>query len=263
MCEIRLCDDCQVELTSKLCRKNRLGIEIQTFHNPYLENPDQLFQQHQTILSNIPGKKSLHAPFWDLNLGTKMRGVRQETMDMFQYAYRLAEKLGCTEMIVHNGYIPGTSFPDGWVRRAVDFWQAFFEGKDDSITVCVENQFEEDSQILQMEIDQVNDPRLKICLDIGHAHANSAASVQDWITSLGARIHYFHLHNNHGKQLIKGYNSDEHLGLADGTIPIKSILQLAKAFCPEAVWAIECGAEYLEDSINFLKQEGYLSNRPE
>ena len=111
MREIRLCDDCQIDLTAKLCRKYGLGIEIQTFHDPYLENPSLLLQHHRKQLLGIPGKRSLHAPFWDLNLGTKMRGIRQETMDMFQHAYHLATELGCTEMIVHNGYVPGTSFP--------------------------------------------------------------------------------------------------------------------------------------------------------
>ncbi len=258
MRDIRLCDDSQLESAAKLCVENHLGMEIQAFHDPYLENPDRLVQRYQKLLMDIPGQKSLHAPFWDLNLGTKMRGIRRETMEMFQYAYRLAKLLGCTELIVHNGYIPGTSFPAGWVQRAVDFWQAFFQDKDNTITVCIENQFEEDGEIIQMEIDAVGDPRLKACLDIGHAHANSATSVQNWICALGERIHYFHLHNNHGKQPVKGYNSDEHLGLADGTIPIKSVLSLAQTICPNAIWAIECSTEYVEESVDFLKKAGYL-----
>lgn len=259
MREIRLCDDSQLESVAKLCVQNHLGIEIQAFHDPYLKNPDQLVQQYQKLLTDIPGCRSLHAPFWDLNLGTKMRGIRRETMEMFQYAYRMAQRLGCIELVVHNGYIPGTSFPAGWVHRAADFWQTFFQDKDDAITVCIENQFEEDGEIIQMEIDAVGDPRLKACLDIGHAHANSAASVQDWIRSLGERIHYFHLHNNHGKQPVRGYNSDEHLGLADGTIPINDVLSLAERVCPNAVWAVECSADYLEESVDFLKKAGYLS----
>ena len=42
MREIRLCDDCKKEMTVNLCRENKLGIEIQTFHDPYLENQDVL-----------------------------------------------------------------------------------------------------------------------------------------------------------------------------------------------------------------------------
>ena len=85
--------------------------------------------------------------------------------------------------------------------------------------MMIENQCEEDSEVLKMQIDSVNDPRLKICLDIGHAHANSNMSIEDWIITLGDRIGYLHLHNNHGK--VSGrpsYKNDEHLGLEDGTI---------------------------------------------
>ena len=34
---------------------------------------------------------------------------------------------------------------------------------------------------------------------------NANMSVEDWIKTLGERIGYFHLHNNHGKQDIKGH----------------------------------------------------------
>lgn len=61
---------------------------------------------------------------------------------------------------------------------------------------------------MKLEVDVVNDHRLKICLDVGHAHCNSKMEVEDWIRTLGDRIYYFHLHNNHGKQDIKGHNND-------------------------------------------------------
>lgn len=258
MREIRLCDDCKKEMTVNLCRENKLGIEIQTFHDPYLENQDVLVSEYQDLLSGLPGGRSLHAPFWELNIGTKMRGIQKETMEMFQYAYRIAQRLGCTEVVVHNGYIPGTSLYSGWVQRAAAFWRRFFQNKDDSIILCIENQFEEDSELMKMEIDEVHDPRLKICLDIGHAHANSRQSAEEWIASLGERIHYLHLHNNHGKQHQKGHNDDEHLALQNGTMDIQKILRTAERFCPNAIWAVESSAPYLRESVCDLKNMGYL-----
>ncbi len=257
MKEIRLCDNGQIDLTEKLCIKNELGIEVQAFHDPYCDK-DKLLIEYKNVLPNINGGRSLHAPFWELNLGTKMKGIREETMKMFNYAYDIAKELDCTEIVVHNGYIPGTSWINGWVNRSVKFWKEFFYDKDDSIIMCIENQFEEDSEIMMMEIDQVNDPRLKICLDIGHAHCNSKMSVEDWIKSLGNRIHYFHLHNNHGKQDIKGHNNDEHLGLNDGTIDMEKILSLAEECCKDAIWNIETGTDYFEDSIDYLRKLGYI-----
>lgn len=261
MKEIRLCDDAEVKIID-LCRVNNLGVEIQGFYNPSLigsEETERLILDYKNALLNFPGGRSLHAPFWDLNLGSKNLSVRDATMSAFNYAYRVAKELGCTEIVVHNGFVPNTSFYEGWVRNAVSFWQEFFSDKDDSITMMIENQCEEDSEVIKREIDSVNDPRLKVCLDIGHAHANSNMSVDDWIKTLGDRIGYLHMHNNHGK--VPGrpsYMNDEHLGLDDGTIDMEMICALLEENCPNAIWNIECKTSFLANSVDVLKKLGYL-----
>ena len=191
MKEIRLCDDASLDRVYTLCENNNLGLEIQGFYNPALidtEESKRLLNEYKKALINFKGRKSLHAPFWDLNLGSKNASIREATMNAFNYAYEVAKELGCTEIVVHNGFVPNTSFYEGWVRNATAFWKDFFSDKDNSITMMIENQCEEDSEVLKMEIDSVNDSRLKVCLDIGHAHANSNMKVEDWITSLGERI---------------------------------------------------------------------------
>ena len=265
MREIRLCDDAELFKVYQLCEDNCLGIEIQGFYNPNLINTEEsnkLLSEYKTTLANFKGGKSLHAPFWDLNLGTKNPDVREATMKAFNYAYKIAKELGCTEIVVHNGFIPNTSFYEGWIRNATTFWQDFFSDKDDSITMMIENQCEEDSEVLKMEVDSVNDSRLKICLDIGHAHANSIMPVEEWIASLGRRIGYLHLHNNHGKVAGRpSYKNDEHLGLNMGTMDISRIFSLLEEHCPEAIWNIECKLEYIEKSVDILKELGYLKNK--
>ena len=262
MREIRLCDDASLNRVYNLCEQNKLGLEIQGFYNPALigtQESNRLLNEYKESLINFKGGKSLHAPFWDLNLGSKNAAVREATMKAFNYAYEVAKELGCTEIVVHNGFVPNTSFYEGWVRNATAFWKDFFSDKDDSITMMIENQCEEDSEVLKMEIDSVNDSRLKVCLDIGHAHANSNMKVEDWITSLGERIGYLHLHNNHGK--VSGrpsYLNDEHLGLDMGTMNMKNVLELLELNCPDAIWNIECKLDYIESSINVLKENGYL-----
>ena len=139
------------------------------------------------------------------------------------------------------------------MRRASEFWTEFFADKDKSITVMIENQFEQTSELMKMVVDTVNDKRLKICLDVGHANCNSNMSVYDWIKTLGARIGYMHLHNNHGKN-EKLANTDEHLGLTDGTIDMKRVLRLVKTHCPKAILAIEANIKFAPESIVFLKK---------
>ena len=262
MKELRLCDDAELNKVYELCVNNNLGVEIQGFYNPNLidtKESDDLVSEYKNYLKNFKGGKSLHAPFWDLNLGSKNPSIKEATMKTFNYAYRMAKELGCTEIVVHNGFVPNTSFYQGWVKNATAFWQEFFADKDDSITMMIENQCEEDSEVLKMEIDAINDNRLKVCLDIGHAHANSNMKVEDWITSLGERIGYLHLHNNHGKiQGRPSYMNDEHLGLGAGTMDIEKVLNLLEKHCPNAVWNIECKLDHISDSVELLKKLNFI-----
>ena len=259
MKDIRLCDDGDLITTIDLCEKNNLGIEVQGFINPYIENKDELKPVYLENLKRINKGKSYHAPFWDLNLGTKIIELREIMLKIYNEAYYIAKELGCTEMVIHSNYKPGTDWYSGWINRAKEFLNKFLEGKDNSITICIENQFESDSELLLKLIDEVNDNRVKICLDIGHAHANSNMPVEEWIKTLKDRIAYYHLHNNHGKQTLLGYNKDdEHLGLTNGTIDIEKVLKLAEEYTPNAIWNIESKVEYLKESVDCLKKLNYI-----
>ena len=260
MKEIRLCDDGKLEFTADLCKINNLGMEIQGLYNPYIEDKEEILKRYKKILPEIIGGKSYHAPFWDLNLGTKIKELQEAMMNIYNEAYSYAKELNCTEIVIHSNYKPGTDWYSGWISRAKTFLEAFLKDKDDSITICIENQFESDSELLMKLIDEVNDSRVKICLDIGHVNANSNMPVEEWIETLNNRIAYYHLHNNHGKQTIYGYNKDdEHLAINNGTLDIKKTLELAEKYSPDAIWNIECKVEFLEDSIKCLKELSYIN----
>lgn len=260
MREIRLCDDGKLDITAEICKKNNLGIEIQGLYNPYIENKKEILEAYKNVLPQIIGGRSYHAPFWDLNLGTKIKELQEAMMKIYNEAYSFAKELGCSEIVIHSNYKPGTDWYSGWIDRAKTFLETFLKDKDDSIRICIENQFESDSELLMKLIDEVNDSRVKICLDIGHVNANSNMPVEEWIETLNNRIAYYHLHNNHGKQTIYGYNKDdEHLGINNGTLDIKKTLELAEEYSPNSIWNIECKVEYLEESVECLKELGYIN----
>ena len=264
MKEIRICDNAEIEKVLPLAKELKLGVEIQGFYKPeFIENEtatNELIQKYKEELKVFRCGKSMHAPFWDFNLGSKNAAIKNATMKAFNYAYKVAESLGCTEIVVHNGFVPNTSYYNGWVECAVSFWQEFFKDKGDKITMMIENQCEEDSEVIKMEIDAVADKRLKVCLDIGHAHANSNMSTQDWVKTLGDRIGYVHIHNNHGK--VSGrpsFLNDEHLGLDNGTIDVKNVLALLEEYSPNAIWNIESKLDFITDSIEVLKSLNYIT----
>jgi len=229
--------------------KYGFGTEIQQFPD-IMDNTDEIIALHNKILpASI--EKYMHAPYYDLCLGSANKRIADVTRLYFDYAYDVAGKLGCKGIIVHHGYIPNTSRPAAWVERAVDFWQDFFRSHKSDVKVFMENQFEQNSNMLIEIIDKCNDPRLAVNLDIGHAHAFSDLPVIEWIEQLNSRIGYVHLHQNKGKY-------DEHLGLTEGTMDMRAVLTTLEKYAPQAVWALEFGWEKLDDSIAFLIDCGFV-----
>jgi sugar phosphate isomerase/epimerase len=62
---------------------------------------------------------------------------------------------------------------------------------------------------------------------------------------------YVHIHDNHGKE-------DEHLGLGAGTVALEEVLSLLQTESPRAIWALETQVEALEDSLEWLGNNGLL-----
>lgn len=270
MKEIRLCDDSSFEETIRRCNENGVGIEVQAFAELITrkigETPEMVASRielellkQKSFFNNMSFGKSLHAPHAGLETGTKDYYDYEKNMSYLNTAYQVALKLGCTEMVVHNGYKVGTYYYPKYIERSINFWKSFLSDKGDTITICLENQFELDSDMIKQIIDGVNDDRLKVCLDIGHAHANSIMPVEQWIETLGNRIAYYHLHNNHGKQNIPNHNDDEHLGLNHGTIDIVKVLEYSEKYSPNAIWNLESHVDYHLEDIETLKSLGYLS----
>lgn len=249
MKELVLCDDGFPEKVLPLCKKYGLGIEIQGFHDPKQVNiKDKILEEYSNILpENI--SKYMHAPFADLCLGSVSDKIVEATKYYFAYAYEMAKKLNVKRITVHHGYVPKTSYIPGWINRAVAFWNEFL--KDKEIPFDMENMLELDPQIAKEIIDDANNDKLGINLDIGHAHCNSNTDVVDWIKNLGKRITYVHLHDNHGE-------TDEHLGLGKGNINLIKVLTALNEYSPNAVWALECNLEDMEKSIIFLRENKFI-----
>ena len=246
-----LCDDLEPQRVTPLCRKYSCGIEVQSFCHPnyLIENPDGV-DLHLEELKDI-NLIGLHGPFHDLCPGSTDKLLREVVNFRYQSACETALKIKASHIILHHGYVPKTSSYSGWLKRIVEFWQCFLVGKSENINFYLENVLEFDSSLLCEVIDMINSPRVKVCLDIGHAHCNSKVTVLDWIEQLNGRIGYVHLHNNHGEV-------DEHLGLADGSIPMIDVLEALETYSRDSIWAIETSLPTKEESLFWLKEKGFF-----
>jgi sugar phosphate isomerase/epimerase len=250
MKQLLLCDNGKYLQTADLCEKYHLGIELQSFHDPDYPkiNPEMTALQSERSKDLI--YRSMHGPFADLCFGSYDSLIREATRNRFEYAYAMAINLKCTDVILHHGYVPGTSKFSSWLSRGKTFWQDFLDAKDEGITFHLENLLELDPLLISDVVATIGDKRLNICLDIGHVHCHSKISVIDWITKLNKQIGYVHLHNNFGVY-------DEHLGLEHGSLPMLEACHALEENAPDAIWALETDNDDTESSVSWLQDHHF------
>ncbi len=248
---IIICDETEPAKTAKLCKTNNYGIEIQSFYDPdYITRTPDAINYHQTVLGNI-SPRSFHGPFGDLFPGSFDTMVRDLARYRCLGAASIASRLGATHLVLHHGYTPKTSLPSMWLKRSIQFWSRFLEEIPDSISIHLENHLEQDASLQSDLISAVDNKRLDVCLDIGHAHCCSEQTPVQWIEKLRDKIGYVHLHDNHGQK-------DEHLALGEGNIPMVDVCEALKAHAPNAIWAIETAPDSVAPSLAWLRNHSFI-----
>lgn len=229
-------------------REFGLGVELAQFC--LAENMDKTPPDVQASLDaalEVP-RRVLHAPFAELCPAAIDPLVRAVTRRRFLQAAALAKRYGAEKMVVHSGFIPLVYYPEWFAPQSAAFWRDFLNDVD-GLTLCVENVMETSPDALRQIAEQVNDPRLRICFDVGHAFCQSG-DLAPWLDALAPYLSHVHLHNNHG-------SSDEHLGLPDGTLDMAAVIRQLEALAPQATYTLEVRSA--RASVEWLLKEGLLS----
>ena len=71
--------------------------------------------------------------------------------------------------------IPTVYFREGWADQVSRFFQEFLEDRED-LEIVMENVLDEDWRLLLDVYKNVDHPKFKLCLDMGHAHCYSEIS---------------------------------------------------------------------------------------
>ena len=229
-------------------REFGLGVELAQFC--LAENMDKTPPDVQASLDaalEVP-RRVFHAPFAELCPAAIDPLVRAVTRRRFLQAAALAKRYGAEKMVVHSGFIPLVYYPEWFAPRSAAFWREFLNDVD-GLILCVENVMETSPDALRQIAEQVNDPRLRICFDVGHAFCQSG-DLAPWLDALAPYSSHVHLHNNHG-------SSDEHLGLPDGTLDMAAVIRQLEALAPQATYTLEVRSA--RASVEWLLKEGLLS----
>ena len=217
----------------ELARRHGLGLEIAEYCTAC--NMDEGFAENDAaVREKLAGvaRRTLHAPFSELFPCAVDPRARELARERYAQAMALAVGYGARKLIIHGGFNPYLYFPEWYTAQSAPFWREFMGDVPQGLEICLENVTEPAPELLCEIIAAVDDPRLKMCLDVGHANAYSLVPVGEWIAMLGKRIAHVHLHNNDGSR-------DAHAPLNAGSMDIPRILELLDEHAPEAEICIE------------------------
>ena len=234
---------------SKIARKYGLGIEIAEYCTAW-NMDDEFTATDASVQVKLDGieRKVLHAPFNELFPCAIDRKARALAAERYRQAIELAKRYGSTKVIIHGGYNPWIYYPVWYVEQSILFWKEFLK-EDPGVEIVLENVLETEPQWLLDIAKGVDDPRLKLCLDIGHVNAYSKIPLMDWLESWAPYLSHFHIHNNDGSR-------DQHNALNDGNIPMKEFLLRAEELCPDATFTFELMKD--EPSMKWLVENGLI-----
>ena len=247
-----IADDCD-----ELALKYGIGLEICEFCTA--ANMDLPNFEYWDVMVRERLQKAerfiFHAPFSELYPSANDPRAAELAYDRIMKASELAIKYGIRRMVVHGGYLPNVYFPEWFHERSVLFWKRILQKLPDDFSIVLENVLEDKPERLLNVFLELNDPRLGLCLDVGHTSASTEIPVEDWISCLGSSISHVHIHNNFGRE-------DLHLPLGEGKIDMDYVISALLELSPNASFTIE--NRHAAPSLKWLEEHGYIGgNRNE
>ena len=246
-----------IDYTAPLVEANGLGVEIAEFC--ISENMDDKFDEVLPhVLKNVAttANRTLHAPHNELFPAAIEPLLVELAYKRYEQSLEYCRRFGASKMVVHANYVQELYWPEWFVSRTVDFWKRFLAEHDDDVVICLENVFEGNPDLILEVLRQVDDPRLKMCLDVGHANL-TGIDPTDWLKTCAPYISHYHLHNNFGaKKEGNRISGDMHFALGNGNIDMEALLNLAGKLTPNATATVESYDQ--EDSVKWLKEKGFI-----
>ena len=233
--------------TVLVAKEYGMGLEIAEFCNSALL--DETFKKtDEYIRRKIKDIKTviLHAPFNEIYPSAIDKKVAEHARFRLGQAYEAAVSYGAKKMVVHSGFVPVIYYESWFEECSVKFWKEFSALHPGSMEICIENVMEKSPDVLCSIIKRLDDDRIKLTLDIGHANVVNGEPLQEWIKKCAPYISHYHIHNNKSE-------FDTHDALDDGDIDMKEILMHTSELTPDATYTIECAkarrcAQWLKDN---------------
>ncbi len=165
--------------------------------------------------------RSVHAPFFDLSIGSADQHIREYSAKCLKHGLETAEELGSELYIVHSGFWPMIPKDSAkiWINLFLQNLEKLIKKAQKlEITIALENVFEADIWLHQSVFNHFSPEELSFCFDLGHANCFAKNDPMEWIEAFHNRIVHLHLHDNDG-------SDDQHLPLGRGTVDFAGIFR--------------------------------------
>lgn len=233
-----------------LARQWGLGLEIAEFCTAW-NLDDEFPQTDQKVRNSLQGisRAVLHAPYNELFPCAIDRRARALAHDRYLQTIEVAAGYGIRKLVIHPGFDPHLYFPEWFTPQCTLFFRELMKEIPGDVTLCLENVLETDPSLILDIISKVDDERLRMCLDTGHAEAYSEVHPEDWVKACAPYLSHFHIHNNDGRR-------DLHGPLFEGVIPMDRLLNTIHVLCPKASITLEL--PQAESSLLWLREQDLL-----
>lgn len=240
----------------ELAKRWGLGLEVDEFCTAMdMDDPALFAPRDEAVRSYRDRARVFHAPYSELfpcAIDPEARSLARRRLDQ---SAALARSYGVQRLVAHGNYQPHVYFPSWYVEQSIGFWKAFLVDKPPEFRLYLENVLDPEPELLRDIVAGVDDPRCRLCLDVGHANVDCASQVPvlRWLEVFAPLLGHVHLHNNDRA-------TDRHWPLGEGSIPIEALLEVLAADAPGASITLEQSSRS-EESLLWLADHGWL-DRP-
>jgi Sugar phosphate isomerases/epimerases len=216
------------------------------------------FTMHKAIRDQFQGTIAIHGPFIGMEYAHIDHFIREAVHRRLDKTFEVAVELKASRVILHSGYtIENELFKlqEIWLKGNVEFWQTEIRRwAEVGIVIVLENDIDRLPDLMVELVNEVNNPCLGLCMDIGHQHVFSELDAPEWVRRMSNRLWHIHLHDNDGV-------GDHHWSIGRGTIDFESFYAALSEYAPQATLALEV-EDRMEVKIGDLRKlAAYFTSR--
>ncbi len=246
------------QITAPLARKYGAGLELADL---CIAGNLAAYERGEFPFFDLNAKSGLpcimHAPYNELYPHAIEPEVMRVAERQYASAYGICTRFGLEKMVVHANFVSALYHPLWFVNRQVEFWKRFLDEHEGDTVICIENVMESEPALLTDIVTRVDDARLRLCLDIGHANLSKTAP-EIWLEQEMPYLSHLHIHNNKGTAAAEfPAAADTHSALDDGVIDVEGILKTLRERKDDVTLTLESAA--IERSMDWLAGKGFLN----